>query len=148
MPETLELAPAAGSGMGRQIADKLLAREGFLDRMADALDNALTATRRTWDSGAKCWNEEPDTRSQLQAFFGCLAHMEGEPIKRIIHQHLGGNGQVDPLAALQESPALREAASKLLQKAEWRTSGKQKHKAPKVAEAAIPEADATPAGGF
>lgn len=123
MPQTeyLTLAPAAGEGIGKEIARILLARPGFLEAMADALHNALTATRRTWDSGAKQWVEEPDTRSQLQAFFGCLAHMEGEPIKRIIHQHLGGRGDVNPLDALRDSPALRDAARALLNKAEFRT---------------------------
>lgn len=88
--------------------------------MSDALHNALTATRRTWDSASKTWVEEPDTRSQLQAFFGCLAHMEGEPIKRIIHQHNGSGKPLDAVAALQESPALREATRRALDKAEFK----------------------------
>ena len=62
-------------------------------------------------------------RAQLQTLTLVLAHMEGEPIKRVIHQHLGGNGTVDPLAALQESPALRDAARRMLEKAEYRTGG-------------------------
>ena len=47
--------------------------------------------------------------------------MEGDPVKRIIHQHLGGAGAVDPLAALRESPELRQAAKRMLEKAEFRT---------------------------
>jgi hypothetical protein len=124
--EILTLAPAAGQGIGKQIAEKLLGRPGFIDRMADALDNALTATVRRWDKEADEWIVDPDTRSQLQAFFGCLAHMEGEPIKRIIHQHLGGTGDVDPLAAMQASPALRDAATRLIEKASFRDR-KKKH---------------------
>jgi hypothetical protein len=134
----IELAPAAGAGVGKAIAKELLSREGFAQRLADALDNALTATRRSWDAGSKQWITEPDTRSQLQAAFGIMAHMEGEPVKRIIHQHLGGEGKVDPLGALQESPELREAARKMLEKSEWRTSGRQAHKAPKKVEAITP----------
>ncbi len=121
MATETQLAPAAGAGIGKAIAADLLARPGFVRKMADALDNALGATRRTWDAGAKEWVEEPDTRSQLQAFFGCLAHMEGEPIKRIIHQHNGDGKAPDVLAALRESPALRAAMRRELDKAEFRT---------------------------
>ena len=146
---TLSLAPAAGAGIGKMVADDLLARQGFAKRLADSLDRGLTATRRTWDSGAKEWVEEPDTRSQLQAAFGIFAHMEGEPIKRIIHQHMGAAG-IDPLATLQDSPAAREALRKLLEKADWKHSGQAGHKRPKrieqAAEAAT-EADG-PAGSF
>ena len=146
---TLSLAPAAGAGIGKMVADDLLARKGFAKRLADSLDRGLTATRRTWDSGAKEWVEEPDTRSQLQAAFGIFAHMEGEPIKRIIHQHLGNAG-VDPLATLQDSPAARDALRRLLEKSEWRTSGKQAHKRPKAIEQAAEAAadEAGPASGF
>ena len=131
---TLTLAPAAGVGVGKAVADDLLARPGFAKRLADALERGLSATRRTWDSGSKQWVEEPDTRSQLQAAFGIMAHMEGEPVKRIIHQHLGGAGTVDPLGALRESEALRDAAKAMLEKAEWRTSGNKAYKRPKQAQ--------------
>ena len=121
MADELTLAPGAGSGFGKLVADELLKREGFAKKLADALERGLDAVRRTWDSGSKQWVEEPDTRSQLQAAFGIMAHMEGEPVKRIIHQHLGGAGAVDPLAALRESPELRQAAKRMLEKAEFRT---------------------------
>lgn len=117
------LAPGAGSGIGKQIADDLLARPGFVKALADTLERGLSAKRSHWVSTAKgegYWEEEEDTRSQLQAAFGILAHMEGEPVKRIIHQHLGGAGVVDPLAALQDSEVLRDAARRLLSKADGR----------------------------
>ena len=125
--ESITLAPAAGAGIGKMIADELLSRPGFVTRMCDALDNGLTATRRTWDSGSKQWVEEPDTRSQLQAFFGCVAHMEGEPVKRVFHQH-SSTGHIDPLEALRASPELRDAARRELEKAEWRESGRKREK--------------------
>jgi hypothetical protein len=131
---TIALAPAAGAGVGKLLADRLLGRPDFLDTMEAVAARALSATARRWDPGAKEWIVEPDMRTQSGMFFGLLAHMEGEPIKRIIHQHLGGNGSVDPLAALQESPALRDAARRLLEKADWRTSGHQEHKRPKAAQ--------------
>lgn len=119
--KTLTLAPGAGSGIGKQIADDLVARPGFVKKLADTLERALEAKRSHWVSEGKGqghWEEEEDTRSQLQAAFGILAHMEGEPVKRIIHQHLGGGGTVDPLGALIDSPELREAARRLVGKAE------------------------------
>lgn len=147
MPEeTMTLAPAAGAGIGKILAERLLADPTFVDAMVDAVMNGLRATRTYFVKGQTEPISEPDSKTQLHAFALVLAHMEGEPIKRIIHQHLGGTGAVDPLAALQDSPALREAAGRLLEKANWRTSGKQAHKAPKRAEAATPEP--TPAGGF
>jgi len=128
----LILAPGAGSGIGKAIADDLIGRPEFAKKLADALERGLDAVRRVWVSTGKGeghWEEEPDTRSQLQAAFGILAHMEGEPVKRIIHQHLGGAGTVDPLAALQESPALREAATRMLEKANFRSNPGARSKA-------------------
>lgn len=139
MPEeTATLAPAAGAGIGKILADRLLAEPGFVDAMVAAAVNGLRATRSYWtgkgDSAELVTVE--DSKVQLQAFALILANMEGEPIKRVIHQHLGAGGQADPLAALQESPALRDAARRLLEKADWRTSGHQAHKKPKPAELA------------
>lgn len=77
-------------------------------------------------------------RTQCQMFFGLLAHMEGEPIKRIVHQHLGGDGSaVDPLAALRDSPALMEAVKRTVEKAEWRHSGNKASKRPKAVTGTI-----------
>jgi len=109
--ELVALAPGAGHGVGKMIAAELLGRDGIIKRIADAFERGLGATRRTWDSGAKCWVEEPDTRSQLQAAFGILAHMEGEPIKRIIHE-IKKSG-IDPLEAL-DSPAAVQAAERMV----------------------------------
>lgn len=117
---TVILAPAAGSGIGKMLADEILSRPGIVQRMADVLENALQAERRTWDQGQKKWVTEPDTRSQLQALFGMLAHMEGEPIKRVLHQHMGNKGEIDLHGALQDSPALRDALQRELDKAGWR----------------------------
>lgn len=142
------LAPAAGAGIGKIVADELLSRD-IGKKLADALERGLTATRRTWDSGVKQWVEEPDTRSQLQAAMGIMAHMEGEPVKRIIHQHLGGAGGPNLQDALRESPELQAALAKELEKAQWRHSGRQEHKKPrKVSPAAEPAADGGPAGKF
>lgn len=138
--ETIPLAPAAGAGVVRDVAAELATRPTVVTKIADALENALSATRRVWDKDAKAWIEEPDTRSQLQAVFGIFSHFAGDPQKRIIHEHIQAAG-LDPLATLRESPALLEAAERLVQKAGWRTSGTQAYKRPKKAEPAAIEVE-------
>lgn len=120
METNFALAPASGSGIGKLLADQLLADPEFLPLMIDAAKGGLRAERSYYDKGAGGVVTEPDSRVRIQTLALLLAHMEGEPIKRIIHQHLGGSGEVDPLAALRESPALREAAGALLEKANFR----------------------------
>lgn len=130
------LAPASGVGVGKMLADALLSRPGFITLMADVAENGLKATTpRRWDKNADDWVSDPDFRVQTQTLFMLIAHMEGEPIKRIIHQHLGAGGKLDPLAILQESPATREALERLLQKSKWRDSGRNGKEA-KAAEPA------------
>lgn len=128
----MTLAPAAGQGIGKMLFDVLLADPDFLPSLKAAAMDGLQAVRSFYNPGAKCVVSEPDTRTRIQALTLVLAQAEGEPIKRVIHQHLGAGG-IDPLAALQESPALRDAARRLLEQAEWRTSGKQSYKRPRKA---------------
>lgn len=129
------MAPGAGAGIGKILADALLADPEFVPAMIAAAKGGLKAMRSFYDKGAGGVVSEPDHRVQVQTFALLLAHMEGEPVKRIIHQHLGGAGGVDVLGALQDSPALRDAASKMLEKANWRTSGNQASKRPKKVSA-------------
>lgn len=123
MSQEISLAPAAGSGIGKLLADALLKSPDFVDEMRDVILRGLRAEMPSrWDPASKQWAEaQPDCRTQIQTLSLVLAHMEGEPIKRIIHQHIGDGKAVDPLAALQESPALRDAARRLLEKSEFRT---------------------------
>lgn len=130
MPDdTLTLAPAAGAGIGKKIADALLAEPDFVGLMVGAMRNGLKATRSFYvkDQGHVT---EPDFKVQLQAVALIMAHMEGEPVKRVIHQHLGAGGKVDVKAALQESPELAEAVAHELEKANWRKSGRAKKAQP------------------
>ncbi len=129
--ETLTLAPSAGSGIGKALADALISDPEFLPLMVDAAKDSLKATRSFWcgKGGDGYLETEPDMRIRVQGLALILAHMEGEPVKRIIHQHLGGAGTIDPLAALQESPALMEAAKRLIDKAAYRTGGGARQKA-------------------
>ncbi len=131
MSTEAQLAPAAGAGIGKIIADRLLSDPEFIPLMIEAVTNGLKATRTEYTGHGKDREAEqvPDFKTQLQAFALLLAHMEGEPIKRIIHQHLGGQGAIDPLAALQESPALRDAAKRMLEKAEFKTSPGERSRA-------------------
>ena len=146
--QNLTLAPAAGGGIGKKIADALLADPDFVGLMVDAMRNGLKATRSFWvkDEGL---HTEPDFKVQLQAAALIMAHMEGEPVKRIIHQHLGAAGP-DIGAALRESPELQAALQRELEKAQWRHSGRQAHKRPKKAEPAEVEgqAEGQPPGKF
>lgn len=131
----MTLAPAAGAGIGKKVADALLAQDGFVDLMVNAMTNGLKATRSFYvkDEGMQT---EPDFKVQLQAAALIMAHMEGEPVKRIIHQHLGAGGKLDVGAALTDSPELAQAVERELQKARWKHSGHQAHKKPKKVEPA------------
>lgn len=128
--EQITLAPMAGAGMGKKLADYLLAQPTFIEDMGQVILRAIRAKTRHWDREAKDFVIEDDCKVQLQAFALTVAHMEGEPVKRIIHQHLGAGGKLDLGSALQESPELAQAVEKELQKAKWRTSGHQAHKRP------------------
>jgi hypothetical protein len=143
--QKLSLAPAAGAGIGKQIADSLLAQPDFIQEMTKTARDGLRAmSPRRWDKESQKWVADPDMRTRAQMFFGLLAHMEGEPIKRIIHQHLGQGGKIDVSAALADSPELQAVVERELHKAQWRTSGNQPHKRPKRAEPVV-EGEAGPA---
>jgi hypothetical protein len=116
------LAPAAGAGIGKELADRLLARADFITQMETAAIDGLNAVHpKRWDPASKSWGEpEPDHKTRIATLFGLLAQMEGEPVKRILHVHGAGGGMPDPLQAMQDSPALRRAARHLLEKAEFR----------------------------
>jgi hypothetical protein len=140
MDTNVTLAPAAGAGIGKLLADSLLTDPEFVPLMRKTAIDALGAmSPRRWDKDTGKWIADPDMRTRAQMFFGLLAHMEGEPVKRIIHQHLGAGGQLDIMGALRESPALLAAAEREIEKAKWRTSGKQANKVPKKAEPASDE---------
>ncbi len=129
------LAPGAGSGIVQEVARELLSRPPVIKKMADALERGLTAVRRTWDSGSKQWVDEPDTRSQLQAVFGCFAHFVGDPSKRIIHEYGGSKSLDRSLAdALVESPQLEEQLQAQIDKARRQRGRKEKAAEPVVLE--------------
>lgn len=130
-PEIPTLAPAAGAGIGKVFAERLIADPEFEESLVAAAKDGLRATRSFWcgKGGSGYLETEPDFRVRIQTLALVLAHMEGEPIKRIIHQHLGAGGTVDPLAALQDSPALLEQAARLVEKASWRKSGRNRKQA-------------------
>lgn len=139
----ISLTPGAGSGIGKLFFEKLLAYPGFLDMLSQAAVDGLQAmTPPRWDKeandGKGGWSSVPDYRVRVQTLFGLMAQAEGDPIKRVIHQHTGAAGAFDPLAALRDSPALLDAAERLLTKAKWR----DRHQAAKRAEPAAPTLDA------
>lgn len=132
------MAPGAGSGIGKKIADNLLARPGFVDRLCDALDHALTSTLRRWDKDAKDWSIEQDTRCQLQAAFGILAHMEGEPVKRILHAQISAGK--DPTDMLFQSPELVASLERRLDQAKRHHAGPGYRKPKQVQAVAVEQA--------
>lgn len=130
--ESLQLAPAAGAGIGKLLAQSLLSDPEFLPLMKAAAIGGLKASRSYWDKATGGSITEPDFRVQIQTVALLLAHMEGEPIKRVIHQHLSGEGPLDPLAAIRESPALQAAVERTLEKARWRQSGRKRDKSVEI----------------
>lgn len=147
-PETkITLAPASGDGFGKEFFDRLLAEPDFMDLMIGAARDGLRAmSPRRWDKESGQWLADPDCRTRVQTLFGLMAHGIGEPVKRIIHQHLGAGGKLDVGAALTESPELTEAVRRELQKAEWKHSGHQAHKRPKKVTEAAADGDGMQVG--
>lgn len=115
-----QLAPAAGAGVGKLFADALLADPEFLPALKAAAMDGLRANRSYYDGAQKRVVTEPDARVRIQSVALLLAHMEGEPIKRVVHQHLGSTEGVDVLGALRDSPALQTAMERALEKARFR----------------------------
>ena len=128
--EQLSLAPAAGSGIVKLLADALLARPNFIGELVEVIESGFHAAKRFWDPETKTWIQEPDVRTRIATLTLVLAHMEGEPIRKIIHQHIGAGGGIDPLVSLRESPATRDAMRRMLEQAEWHDSGQQDYKRP------------------
>lgn len=126
----MQLAPAAGAGIGRMLFDLLLADPEFLPLLKGAAIGGLQAFHAFRDKQTGEIVREPDHRTRLQSLTLLLAQAEGEPIKRVIHQHLGASGQLDVLGAMQESPALLAAVEREVAKAKWKHSGKSASKKP------------------
>lgn len=139
----IELAPGAGAGLGRLVFDNLLAEKAVAKEIADTMRAGLNASTKRWDKALGEWVAEPDWRTRMQAAFGILAQAEGEPIKRIVHQHLGERGAatLDVSEALRESPALAAAMERELEKARWKKSGQQDHKRRKAEPIEVVEVD-------
>lgn len=115
------LAPAAGKGIGKMLFSMLLSDPEFVAEMKTAVMKGLRAqhTFRDRKTGEIITADDPRTMVATVAMI--LAQAEGEPIKRVIHQHIGAPGAVDVEGELQDSPALRAAVQRLLDKASFRT---------------------------
>lgn len=138
MGTQIALAPAAGAGIGKMLADQLLSDPDFVPDMLGVAKRGLKAHTHRWIAESRETIEVPDFKVQAQFFFGLLAHMEGEPVKRIIHQHLGGDGQIDLGAALRDSPALQAALERQLENARFKDRKRSKAQ-PKPAELIVEE---------
>ena len=134
---TLLLAPAAGHGVGKLLAESLLADPDFLRLLKGAFLDSLQATVVIYDKGSKGWVPHVDYKTRLGAAVAVLAHMEGDPIKRIIHQHLGSGSETAQalLDELATSPGLRAAMRRKLAEAEARAAAGAIAAAPAQVEA-------------
>jgi len=117
------LAPAAGTGIGAQIAAGFLARGDWLALCVDALVAALQANCKVYDKANNCLVTYPDGRTRLEAVHKIWSHLEGEPVKRIIHEVRRGRDAESLQDDLARSPALREAAAEMLAAAERQAAG-------------------------
>lgn len=127
------LAPAAGTGIGKLVFDGLLARADFIPLMIEAMIGGLRATTTFYNPSARTTEDKPDYKLRVHTVIALFAHAEGEPIKRIVHQHLGAaGGAPDLLAALREDPALLEAVERQVEKAKFH--GRHLRKAEPVEE--------------
>lgn len=90
--------------------------------LAVAKDGLRAMGFRRFDKASGEWVSDPDMKVRTATFFGLLAHMEGEPIKRIVHQHLGGAvSESDLVDVLRDSPALLAAVERKIENAKFRT---------------------------
>lgn len=124
--KNIELAPAAGSGIGKLLFDGLLARPDFIPSLIEAACGGLKACNYFYAKGTGQVEETPDYKTRLQAVVMILANAEGEPIKRVIHQHMGSGGSLDIVGALRESPAVFAALEREMEKARWKGGKKAK----------------------
>ena len=120
--KNLALAPMAGAGLGRVLFDALLADPDFVPALKAAALGSLGASRSFYDKATREMITEPDFRTRLAAVALILSQAEGEPLRRVIHQHIGADGgRIAVHEALADSPGLREAVRRELENAEFRT---------------------------
>ena len=117
------LAPGAGSGMGAELAARILSRPDWLDLCEAAIVHGLTAQMRFFDKAANDGKGGfvimQDAKTQVATVTAIWSHIEGDPVKRIVHEV---HGDPDVAAAADEqlasSPGLRAAMRRRLDAAE------------------------------
>jgi hypothetical protein len=119
MAKTDLLAPGAGTGIGKKLAERFLDRPDCIQLLENAFVGALKADLRYYDKDAKKMVIYPDGKTRLNAAMGLLAQLEGEPVRRIVHQVINGSAnQAGLMDELAHSPALRSAMRKTIDEAE------------------------------
>ena len=121
--QRIELAPASGIGIGKQMFAELLARPNFAAELAKAAIEGLNAmTPPRWDPQAGEWATSPDYRVRTQTLFALLAQAEGDPIKRSVRQVINEPVTTDDIERqLEANPAARAAMLKMLHAAEYKS---------------------------
>lgn len=119
MDEQLTLSPGAGSGIGKKLADALLAEPDFIGMLKAAFMEALEAKQWFYDKHAKEWTSEPDYKTRLAAGQAILANLEGEPIKRVMVAQGGRKPDSDAktVERIASSPALQASLQAKLSRA-------------------------------
>ncbi len=105
------LAPGAGSGLGRKLAEELEKRPRFIEALADAYMDGLKATVSRWNVELKAFEDIPDAKTRVLTANAIIANMEGEPVKRVLVAQGAGNRKSETDARVIEriaaSPALQ-----------------------------------------
>ena len=123
--DTSLLSPASGIGLGRMLAADLLARENFVETLANSFMEGLVASKRYWvkdTKGGGHWEDVPDYRARLDAANAILANIEGEPIKRTVSATVPatpgtGSREDEAIDLIAGSKALQGALERQLAKA-------------------------------
>lgn len=119
-PAPVALAPNAGSGIGRLFFQALLANPKIVELLTEAAIGGLKADVSFRDRKTGEIVSTPDFRTRVQTLTMLLAQAEGDPVKRVIHEHTT-SGALDVMSALQASPGLLQAVEREVEKAKFRS---------------------------
>lgn len=143
------LSTAVGNGIGRKIADKLLAEADFIEEMVQVARDGLKAETAICTKGGGI-EMVPDQKTRQNMFFGLLEQFDGKPVERILTQAFGqpGGPGEDLDAQLNDSPAFRSALRRKLDKADRRAAKAEKQAERVPIEVGDPAPTEGPAGSF
>ena len=110
---------ATSANLAAKVIELLMGRPDFVELLANAIFDSLTATTPVYDKGAQAWTDRADYKARLEAAKLALAYGEGLPLQRIMQQTLLET-RGDLHDALRESPELLKAVEREVEKAKFR----------------------------